>query len=185
GLTRLTFTGPDGTETEFRDAGTGGQTQSPGTYCDSNPGYNRGKVFVSVDGSGTTVISDFDVHDQVMVGSPVEGYSFAGYMYLRDGTVYRFDGNVSWIRDRNGNKISFQYDANQRVTSITDSLNRQVTIAYEVNEGGAYGVCDKITYKGFNGATRVLRISKRSLGIALRSGYSLTTAYNLFYVLYG
>src|ERR1043166_2598590 len=183
GLTRLTFTGPDGTETEFRDVATGGQAQSTGTYCDGNPGYNRGKVFASVDGSGATVISDFDVHDQVMVGSPAEGYAFAGYMYLRDGTVYRFDGNVSWIRDRNGNKISFQYDANQRVTSITDSLNRQITIAYDVNEGGVYGICDKITYKGFNGtygATRVLRISKTSLGNALRSGYALTTAYNLF-----
>ena len=183
GLTRLTFTGPDGTETEFRDIGTGGQTQSPGTYCEGNPGYNRGKVFLSVDGSATTVISDFDVHDQVMVGSPAEGYAFSGYMYLRDGTVYRFDGNVSWIRDRNGNKISFTYDAYQRVTSITDSLNRQITIVYDYNEGGSYGVCDKITFKGFNGIygpTRVLRISKTSLGSALRSGYSLTTTYNLF-----
>ncbi|HEV8431327.1 MAG TPA: RHS repeat-associated core domain-containing protein [Pyrinomonadaceae bacterium] len=183
GLMRLSFVGPDGTETEFRDVATGGQAQMTANYCEGNPGYNRGKVFVSVDGSGTTFIADGDVHDSVMVGSTPEGYGVIGYMYLRDGTVYRFDGNVSWIRDRNGNKISFQYDAYQRVTSITDSLNRQITIAYDVNEGGSYGVCDKITFKGFNGTygtTRVLRISKTSLGNALRSGYSLTTPYNLF-----
>lgn len=188
GLMRLSFVGPDGTETEFRDIATGGQSQSTGTYCEGNPGYNRGKVFVSVDGSGTTFISDVNIHDSVMVGSPPEGYGVSGYMYLRDGTVYRFDGTVSWIRDRNGNKISFQYDMYQRVTSITDSLNRQITIIYDYNEGGAYGVCDKITFKGFNGTygtTRVLRISKTPLGSALRSGYSLTTTHNLFPTLSG
>ncbi len=188
GLMRLSFIGPDGTETEFRDIAIGGQAQSTGMYCEGNPGFNRGKVFVSVDGSGTTFISDLNIHDYVMVGSTPEGYGVVGHMYLRDGTVYRFDGTVSWIRDRNGNKISFQYDAYQRVTSITDSLNRQVTIVYDYNEGGAYGVCDKIIFKGFNGTygtTRVLRVSKTPLASALRSGYSLTTAYNLFPTLFG
>jgi len=103
-----------------------------------------------------------------------EAYSISGYLLLRDGTRYRIDGGlVTWIRDRNGNKISFAYDSSSRVASITDSLNRQVTIVYDHNEGGSYGVCDKITYKGFNGTygtARVIRISKTTLSNVLRVG---------------
>jgi YD repeat-containing protein len=178
GLTRLSFTGPDGSEIEFRDIGTGGVKQGTGNYCINNPGYNRGKVFQSIDGSGATFISSVDIHDMVLVGSTPEAYNVGGYMFLRDGTVYGIsNGLVYWIRDRNGNKISFEYDGYNRVTTITDSINRQVTIVYDYNEGGVYGTCDKITYKGFNGTygtTRVIRISKTSLGNVLRSGYSLT-----------
>jgi len=184
-VTRLSFTAPDGTEMEFRDVQTGGQTHSNYNYnCDTNPSSNRGKVFVSVDGSAATFISDGDVYDQVMVIDFPEDIQVSGYLMFRDGTRYRIDvGLVTWIRDRNGNKISFQYDTNKRVTSITDSLNRQVTIVYDYNEGGSYGVCDKITYKGFNGThgtSRVIRISKTTLSNVLRSGYSLTYIGYLF-----
>jgi len=184
-VTRLSFTAPDGTEMELRDVQTGGQTHSNSNYnCDTNPSYNRGKVFVSVDGSAATFISDNDVYDQVMVIDMPEQYAIYGYLMLRDGTRYRIDnGLVTWIRDRNGNKISFQYDTSSRMTTITDSLNRQVTIVYDYNEGGSYGVCDKITYKGFNGAhgtSRVVRISKTTLSNVLRSGFSLTYIGYLF-----
>ena len=164
-LTRLSFTGPDGTEMVFRDVQTGGVNHfsGSGTQCPVNGfGYDRGKVFVTTDGSGATFIADNSILDFVIVGQSLPEYysTITGYMMLRDGTRYRIDdGLVSWIRDRNGNKISFSY-SNMRVTTITDSLNRQVTIAYDVNEGGSYGVCDKITYKGFGGATRLIRISK-------------------------
>jgi len=50
---------------------------------------------------------------------------------LRDGTRYRFDnGTVSWLRDRNGNTITFTYDSFKRATTIKDSLKREVSIIY-------------------------------------------------------
>jgi YD repeat-containing protein len=184
-LTRLSFTGPDGTEMELRDIQTGGQVHSNWNYnCNSDPRYNRGKVFVSVDGSAATFISDWDIYDQVIVQDIPESYSIGGYLMFRDGTRYRIEnGLVTWIRDRNGNKVNFTYDDDSRVTSITDSLNRVVTIVYDYNEGGSYGLCDKITYKGFDGTygtTRVIRISKMTLSNVLRSGFSLTLVGYLF-----
>jgi RHS repeat-associated protein len=182
-LTRLSFTSPDGTETEFRDQATGAQGE-PGV-CQSYTGpsvngFDRGTVFVSADGSMSTFVSDADIYDQAGIGVP-ELHTVSGFMLLKDGTRYRIDnGLVSWIRDRNGNLVTFNYDANSRVTSIKDSLNRQVTIAYDVAEGGQYGTCDHITYTGFGGATRLIRVSKSNLGSALRSGYALTTTASLF-----
>ena len=47
---------------------------------------------------------------------------------LSNGTRYRFDnGLVTWIRDRNGNRLSFTYDATGRVSTSSDSLGRQAT----------------------------------------------------------
>ena len=84
---------------------------------------------------------------------------------LRDGTRYRINnGIVSWLRDRNGNKVTFGYDGN-RVTSITDSLMRQVTIIYATGAGTS----DQITFKGFGGATRTILVNYTSLASSLRS----------------
>lgn len=188
-LTRLSFTAPDGTETEFRDLPTGGQAR--GGVCPSYTGatvygYDRGRVFVSADGSATTFISDTDIYDPTSTTTPTEDHDISGVMLLRDGTRYGIgNGLVSWIQDRNGNQISFTYDINSRLTSITDSLNRQVTIAYDVAVGGQYGTCDTITYKGFGGATRTIYVSKTNLGSALRAGYSLTGYNYLFPYLNG
>jgi len=64
---------------------------------------------------------------------------------LANGTRYRFDnGLVTWIRDRNGNRLSYTYDASARVSTITDSLGRQVTVNYDVSDISPYGVCDRI-----------------------------------------
>lgn len=182
-LTRLSFTSPDGTEVEFRDQTSGGQGKAGVCQSYTGPpvnGFDRGTVFVSVDGSAATFVSDAHVYDQAGIGVP-ELHTVAGYMLLRDGTRYRIDGGlVSWIRDRNGNLTTFTHDANSRVTSIKDSLNRVVTIAYDVAEGGLYGTCDRIGYKGFGGADRVIRVSKTNLGNALRAGYALTTPAYLF-----
>ena len=51
GLTRVTFTAPDGTEYEFRDQLTNGQPKAP-----VSGGFNRGTVFVTADGSTATFI---------------------------------------------------------------------------------------------------------------------------------
>ena len=58
GLTRVTFTAPDGTEYEFRDQLTNGQPKAPVTG-----GFNRGTVFVTADGTTATFISDGDIHE--------------------------------------------------------------------------------------------------------------------------
>jgi RHS repeat-associated protein len=74
------------------------------------------------------------------------------------------------VRDRNGNKLTFSYDGNNRVSTITDSLNRQVTITYNTGPGTS----DQITYKGFGGASRTILVNYASLANALRSDYSST-----------
>lgn len=72
---------------------------------------------------------------------------------------------MSWIRDRNGNKLFFGY-TDGRVTSITDALNRQVTYTYAdfVNT-----VFDQISFKGFGGQNRTLRVNYARLQYSLRT----------------
>jgi RHS repeat-associated protein len=168
-ITRLTFTAPDGTEYELRDQLTGGQPANNGSCNYLNP-PSRGTVFITTDGSAATFISDATIYDQPISPSPGEIYP-SGYFLLRDGTRYRIDnGLVSWVRDRNGNKLTFAYDGNNRVSTITDSLSRQVTITY--NTGA--GTSDQITYKGFSGTSRTILVNYSSLASALRSDYSST-----------
>ncbi len=174
-LTRLTFTAGDGTEIELRDQATGGAPQNslspcyPG-YSGNLNGYNRGTVFITADGSAATFISDTTIYDRVQSGSlPTLSYP-SGYLMTRDGTRYRIDnGLVSWLRDRNGNKLTFTYNAQNRVTKITDSLNREVNINYDVQDISPYGLCDQIIFKGTGGATRTIRVSRTTLGGALRT----------------
>src|SRR5262249_17269880 len=78
----------------------------------------------------------------------------------------------------NGNKITFTHDTSGRVLTITDSLNRVVTFAYNVIMGGSYGTGDLITFNGSGGTPRYLRVTRTTLSEALRSGFSIN--YNLF-----
>lgn len=178
-LTRLTFTWPDGTETELRDQQLGGQPAAV-PDCPSG-GANRGKIFTSSDGRSATFISDDDIIDTFVVQqSPVE-FGASGYLRLRDGTVYRMDGGqVAWIRDRNGNKLTFGYGT-YGVSSITDSVGRQITIEYGVTDQ-TYGRCNRITYRGFGGVSRTIWVTLGSLGSALRPGsnYSVQAVNALF-----
>lgn len=168
-ITRLTFTAPDGTEYELRDQLTGGQPGNNGLCNYSNP-PSRGTDFITVDGSAATFVSDTTIYDQPISPSPGEIYP-SGYFLLRDGTRYRIDnGLVSWVRDRNGNKLTFSYDGSNRVSTITDSLNRQVTITYNTGPGTS----DQITYKGFSETPRTISVNYTSLASALRSDYSST-----------
>src|ERR1044072_5047795 len=169
-LTRLTFTAPDGTEYELRDQQTNGQPVAGScTY------YTRGTVFITSDGSGATFISDAAITDYPF-GNP-SNVPPSGYMMLRDGTRYRIDnGNVSWIRDHNGNKVVLTYDNFQRVNSVTDSLNRQVTIVYSTTSVPY----DQITLKGFGGATRTIKVHLSVLSTTLRSDCTFQTVAQLF-----
>src|ERR1051326_1520800 len=62
------------------------------------------------------------------------------------------------------------------VYTITDSLNRQVTVA-SVNDP-TYGTCDKITYNGFGGVPRSIYVAHRPLASVLRNTqpYDVTNA---------
>lgn len=190
-LTRLTFTTADGTEYELRDVTSNGAPQP--VFPFSPPAYfNRGSVFLSSDGSSATFFSC------TVNGTPIPirdndldtfSRNIEGYLLLRDGMRYRIDGGlVSWMQDRNGNKINFYYEHTDefnnpdgRVTRIVDSLNRQVTITYDVNDPAPYGLCDRITYDGFDGAPRIIRVTKGLLATALRSDFTGTqTLQSLF-----
>src|SRR6185369_7304477 len=184
-LTRLTFIAADGTEYEFRDQLTAGQP-APVTNPCATTGASRGTVFVTADGNAATFISDATIYDrpQSMGGGGVVNLS--GYLLLRDGMRYRIDnGDVSWIRDRNGNKLVFGY-TDGRVTSITDPLNRQVTYTY-ANFVNTFS--DQITFKGFGGQSRTILVNYARLQYSLRTTnprnepaprYSITTYKGLF-----
>ena len=171
-ITRLTFTAPDGTEYELRDQLTGGQPSNNGLCNYANP-QSRGTVFITTDGSAATFISDTTIYDQPISPNPGELYP-SGYFLLRDGTRYRIDnGLVSSVRDRNGNKLTFANDGNNRVSTITDSLNRQVSITYNTGPGTS----DQITYKGYHETARSILVNYTSLANALRSDYAGTRTY--------
>jgi hypothetical protein len=177
--TSVVFTAPDGTEHELVDQATLGR---PTNYpsCSLNGSF-RGPVFVSRNEPGMTFISDVQIRDAPYYAPE----RITGFLKMPDGTVYRFDAIdhnfpwgsystniVSWIRDPNGNKTIFTHttgDWGDRLTSIKDSLNRQITIEYNVTEA-PYGTCDRLTYKGFGGANRVVRVCRGSLSTALRAG---------------
>jgi YD repeat-containing protein len=159
GLTRITFTAPDGTEYEFRDQLTNGQPKAR-----ISAGFNRGTVFVTADGTTATFISDWDIHETAFGMEPPLP---DGYIRLKDGTQFRVDdGTVTWMRDRNGNKATFAYDPFRRITSVTDSLNRLVTISYPSTTTGF----TQISFKGHRGAGRTIKVGQTNLANALRSG---------------
>ncbi|MGQ0762587.1 MAG: PA14 domain-containing protein, partial [Acidobacteriota bacterium] len=173
-MTTLTFTAPDGTEYELRDELTGGNRLVSTCCCyyqQHANGASRGTVFKTFDGSAATFISDTTIYDWSggIESGPHMIYP-SGHLILRDGTRYRIEsGQVIWIRDRNGNKLTFQ-------GGITDSNGRTITVEQNVNDP-TYGLCDRITFKGAGGATRRIWITKTTLANVLRNTrpYDLTT----------
>ena len=103
-LTRLTFTMPDGTEIELRDKQTDGTAAGVG-ICDA-AGLNRGKLFVTADGSAATFISDQAITDYIYVPNGGNDLFYpTGDLFLRDGTRYRIEGGkfhgsgIEWQQD--------------------------------------------------------------------------------------
>ncbi|MEQ1607273.1 MAG: hypothetical protein ABL999_20625, partial [Pyrinomonadaceae bacterium] len=181
-LTRLTVTIADGTEFELRDTAVGGEPKtSPrdGHNCPTGS-QNRGRIFVTADGSAATFVSDADIVDEPYADVDTWA-SVSGYLYLKDGSRWRFsDGEPAQFIDRNGNKLTFGYTGGSTpTTTVTDSLNRQVVITRNYTDG-TYGLCDKVTYKGFGGASRTIFITWTSLSNALRSGQTIKTYAQLF-----
>jgi len=183
-LTRLTFTGADGTEYELRDQLTGGEPRAEkwDPETGDHEGFSRGTVFVTADGSSATFISDAHVSDYVSPNMAQSKRLFypSGVLLLADGTRYRVSGGkVTSITDRNGNRATFAYLASgNRLSAATDQLGRQVTFTYN---DGVRGY-DEISYKGFGAAARRVRVWYASLLARLRpgSGYTLKTYHQLF-----
>jgi RHS repeat-associated protein len=164
-LTRLTFTAPDGTEFELRDKLTNGEPKPAGSTV---PAFNRGKIFVSINGEATTFVSYADIIDERRHAYSGEEFYPSGYLLFADGTRYEISGGlVQWARDRNGNFLRFSYGADGKVAQIVDSLNHTVNISYTE-------YADTITFQGFNGAARTIQIQRGSLQSALRPGAGYT-----------
>ena len=125
------------------------------TCVTSTPSFDRGREFVSSDGSAVTFWSDTSINDNAT--------SFpTGNLIFPDGRVYRIEeGSVKWIRDRNGNQLRFRYDGFSRISQVTDSLERDVFVAYSVPCGADN--CDEISYTGASGSPRVIRIRVNNL----------------------
>ncbi len=173
--TRLTFTAPDGTEYNLIDKEKGGNPRLDS--CGFTVSNYRGSIFITADGTSATFYSQNPIADVIDASDPQWMYASttfypSGYLMLRDGTRYDIsDGYVTRMRDRNGNEVRYEPIINIGIVgwTITDSLNRQIIINYDVNDGGQYGVVDRITIKGFGGANRYIRISYNFTGNWLRT----------------
>lgn len=172
-LTRLSFTASDGTEFELRDIKTGGEAHDART--NNNQVYSRGRVFVTVDGSFVTFVSDTEVTEKFLFQlDNIRPDRPSGFMLLPDGTRYRIDsGNVSWVRDRNGNVTTFAYDAGGRVVSSRDPIGRVVTIAYKGTTDPATQTVydhDEIGFQGAGGTWHSIKVWRGHLADALTGG---------------
>jgi RHS repeat-associated protein len=162
-LTRYTFSGPDGTQQELRDVLTEGEPQ---LFPES-----RGRIFHTSDGTAMTFYK----------AEPPPGPGVNGMLLFRDGRHYRIDdGHVTWIRDRNGNKLEFQYtaDPEKQVSRIVDAAGRVYEFVYEGANGPA--MVERIRFKGFGGAPREIRVEHGTLATALVPGQSVSTLEELF-----
>ncbi len=180
-LSRINVTLADGTEYEFRDSRVGGEPKNTTRnmyQCPTTAAQNRGQIFVTTDGSAATFVSGADIVDEAYADADDFVPEASGIMYLKDGSRWTFvGGSLTEIRDRNGNKVTFS--GSSGTLTVTDSLNRVVSIALGYTDG-TYGLCDKITYKGFGGASRTILVTKTNLTNVLKSGQTLKTYAQLF-----
>jgi RHS repeat-associated protein len=180
-LSRIKFVSQDGGETVLvdmqSDGSPGGNPYVVNNLCaNPNPTNNRGKKFISADRS-MLFIADNDVMD-VDTDGTVNGYGVGGTLIFPSGVRYKSDsqGRITKITDRNGNRIDFAYtpvDTYNALITITDSISRVITIAYRwVPTAGYY---DTITFKGYNGATRTIKVhfAQMNTNSALRQGESI------------
>ena len=179
GRTRIFFKEPNGGQVELRDFIYQGEAKASSI---NTAGVSRGQHFGSVDGSSTTFVSDSSVRDKSYCPDPRRPYcgnyeSFPnGYLKFSNGVDYRVDnGKISWARDKNGNIMSFTYyDPNSiqggQIKDAIDSYGRTIHFEYKVAESGTSEVFDKITYSGFGGQPRVVKVGWLPLSQVLRNG---------------
>jgi RHS repeat-associated protein len=174
-LSKMIFVGADGSTIELIDQ----RTKATPAYfdgCLATPdAMLRGNVWISNNGSGVTFVSDSNYVETPGLADDQDRFPGGGFLLFPDGTRYRIDGGrVSYIQDRNGNRVSFTYQAIGTnnfgpLLSITDSLNREIDISNGV-----------ISFKGSNGANRAIAVGSDTLSNLLVSGQSLQSDHDLF-----
>src|SRR5262245_23806402 len=175
-LTRIVFTAPDGSEYQLVDDQTNGQVRSGGAFP-----YNRGRNFHSIDGSAMTFISDADIIENFGgYNSDQSTQNPSGYLLFSDGARYRVvDGLIVWIRDRSGNQTNFSYDDGRKISNVTDSLGRTVTIDYGLSGGGT-STYDRIKYSVSGELDRYVKVWKDNLQNSLYGNEQIGTYGSLF-----
>jgi len=168
-LSRIIFIGADGSQLEFYDERSKGQPvhfETP--HCSQLPAAaNRGNIWLA-NGSNITFIGDGDFIERVAPADDLVVYP-SGFLNFPDGTKYRIEsGTVSYIIDRNGNKVTFEYQFDT-LTKITDSLGRETLISG-----------NQITYKGFNDTDRIIEIGSDNLYNLLRADQTPKSTLELF-----
>src|SRR5690606_38301620 len=100
---------------------------------------------------------------------------------------YIDDGLIDKVVDANGNILDYSYDGTERLTKITDSINRETTITYDQTcwflpegQSGSYEPCDIVSWKGANGAARTVEVTYRKLGDVMESGSTPQRYHDLF-----
>lgn len=151
------------------------------------PDLTRGREYRARDGSGIVfnvadTVTIVDRNDPSLLTNGGDMEYVDGMLRFRDGTTYEIKhGHVTTIRDANGNQTTFCY---KEATSfdacdtsdvagdfqprwIKDALGRTIRIAYNVVDND--GTADVITYPGFKGVGRTLRIYRAPYVSRLRS----------------
>lgn len=173
-VTRMYVSLGDGTEHELRDVLTDGQPMSMGSCLNYS---NRGKVFVSKDGSNLKYVSNTDILDSNNY------YPTTGTLYLPDGTTYGYDGSTwtTWLKDRNGNisTLGPTSNLNSGISLHKDSAGREVQV-YPYYYGPNGPSTAYVKYKGFGGVDRQVSVIGAELSNAFASGESTTTMNQLF-----
>jgi YD repeat-containing protein len=177
GVTTSAFTAtlPDRSEIELRDAPSNGKPDFPSALT----GKNRGRIFMSMDGSAASFIPAGDVVDQVAL--PPGVLDANGWLYTKDGTRMRIEsGRPTSIVDRNGNLTTAVYDSYGRTISVTDSNGKATTISY--GTGTNCTACDEIQYPGTDGTTHSIIVRHQPLSAPgmLRSGFTVKKHSELF-----
>ncbi|HVF51414.1 MAG TPA: Ig-like domain-containing protein [Pyrinomonadaceae bacterium] len=91
---------------------------------------HQGKLVKNADGS-------FDYYTKAYVK-----HHFPGALEIASSGFYNssYMGNLSYIEEPNGNRITLTYDAEGRMTRATDSSNRSLNYTYELAETPLVGV---------------------------------------------
>lgn len=163
-LARLTLMLPDKGEIEFRDDNYDGMPLS--SDCSGYVAASRGTRWHATDGSGTVFINDVD--------NGVANYNTSGTVITAEGMRYHFTGErCDWIKDRNGNKITFDYSNG---VAITDQLGRITRIQQNVVDPQNPGVTLAllVTLPGYNGQSRYYKVKSGVMNQHYRSDISPT-----------
>lgn len=107
--------------------------EATGTNLTVHEGNGRGDLYMKQADGTWTRAEYFRVLSRETDGSYTLTFEDKGHwgFYPLDATTHA--GRMSFSEDRNGNRMSFSYDARGRLTVVNDTLGRDITIAYDSN----------------------------------------------------